>query len=58
VNALVRELERLGDLAQRAPGGVELLDRVVVVHACVCSLALEVDEALAHLSRLGQDLLV
>jgi hypothetical protein len=58
VDALVRQLERLGDLAQRPAGRVQLLDRVVVVHACVCGLALEVDETLPHLSRLGQDLFV
>ena len=58
VDPLVRQLERLGDLAQRAAGGVELLDRVVVVHACVCGLALEVDETLPHVSRLGQNLFV
>ena len=52
------ELERVGDLAERAAGGVELLDRVVVVHAYVCGLALEVDETLPRLSRLGQDLFV
>jgi hypothetical protein len=58
VDPLVGQLQRLGDLAQRAAGGVELLDRVVVVHACVCGLRLEVDKALPHLSRLGQDLFV
>jgi len=58
VDPLVRQLERLGDLAQRAAGGVELFDRVVVVHACVCGLALEVDETLPNVSRLGQDLFV
>ena len=58
VDALMGELERVGDLAERAAGGVELLDRVVVVHAYVCCLALEVDEALPRLLRLGQDLFV
>ena len=52
------ELERVGDLAERAAGGMELLDRVVVVHAHVCCLALEVDETLPRLPCLGQDLFV
>jgi hypothetical protein len=58
MDALVRQLERVGDLAQRAAGGVELLDRVVVVHAGVRCLALEADEVLPHLLGLGQDLFV
>ena len=58
VDALMGELERVGDLAERAAGGVELLDRVVVVHAYVCGLALEVDKALPRLLRLGQNLFV
>jgi hypothetical protein len=37
---------------------VELLDRVVIVHAHMCGLALEVDKALPRLLRLGQNLFV
>ena len=51
VDALVRELEHLGDLAERAAGRVQLLDRVVVVDPGVRGLALEVDERLRACPR-------
>ncbi len=58
VDALMRQLEGLGDLAERTAGGVQSLDRVVVVDPRMSRLALEVDEPPAGLPRLLQDLLV
>jgi hypothetical protein len=58
MHALVRETELLRDLAQRSPGSVEPSDRVVEIRLRPFLLVAELEEPVAHLGRLGEDLLV